>query len=690
MRSLLLFCLLVVLTIPVIGQNRALIDSLKLKLKETSTDQQFELLNSIGWEYRFAKPDSTIYYCEQAYKIGKKENLKTNLAKPLNFLAVAYHYLGKLSKAYDLGQQAVRVATIQNDSIQLAYGNNNIGRLLFEQGIFSKSLPYFINAQKIFTSTGDQSGIAYSKQSLAVLYLAQQDFVNAEQALLSALATRLQLKKVRDISSAYTQLGTLYQKMDDLEKSNFYFLKSDSVYQTIDDAINLARTKVLLAENYLRQGRISEARNIGEKGFAFIEKSGNVRRLPEAHLLMGRIYLAEKKYGHARQQFSSALQLSKSSQQSVFQLESYYLLAQVSKMLNNRQEEIVNRNHYLILKDSIGDLELVRKVEKLQFELQIESQEKENELLKIRQTQTETLVSRQRLANILSVLVIVFLSILAVLYWQIGKRRKMLNDKLATQNDQIVSHQHEIDIKNEALSKRNQQLSDINHEKDTIMSIVAHDLKAPLNRISGLAYLLEKEGPLNVNQMTYIQMIRDSTKSGARLIADLLDAHAIEENSNAPSYQDFDLAKLLSDSISYFQVVALEKDIRLEKTLPSTALFKSDPSYINRIVENLVSNAIKFSKVGSSVFLECRIENKNAIIKVRDQGPGFTDTDRLSLYKKFKKLSAKPTSSESSNGLGLAIVKTLIDRLGGTIELISSEGKGSEFVVSIPYIETKS
>ncbi len=170
----------------------------------------------------------------------------------------------------------------------------------------------------------------------------------------------------------------------------------------------------------------------------------------------------------------------------------------------------------------------------------------------------------------------------------------------------------------------------------------------------------------------------------------MLDAHAMEENSNAPSYQDFDLAKLLSDSILYFQVVALEKDIRLEKTLPSTALFTSDPSYINRIVENLVSNAIKFSKVGSSVFLECRIESKNAIIKVRDQRPGFTDTDRLSLYKKFKKLSAKPTSSESSNGLGLAIVKTLIDRLGGTIELISSEGKGSEFVVSIPYIETKS
>jgi len=92
---------------------------------------------------------------------------------------------------------------------------------------------------------------------------------------------------------------------------------------------------------------------------------------------MGKIYLAEKKYGQARQQFSSALQLSKSSQQSAFQLESYYLLAQVSKMMNNRQEEILNMNQYLILKDSMEDLELAGKVERLQFEMQIESKEKE-------------------------------------------------------------------------------------------------------------------------------------------------------------------------------------------------------------------------------------------------------------------------------------------------------------------------
>jgi signal transduction histidine kinase len=164
----------------------------------------------------------------------------------------------------------------------------------------------------------------------------------------------------------------------------------------------------------------------------------------------------------------------------------------------------------------------------------------------------------------------------------------------------------------------------------------------------------------------------------------------MEENSNAPTYQDFDLSKLLTDSMSAFQIIALEKDIRLERELPDTILFSSDPSYINRIIENLLSNAIKFSKVGSIVFLACHAGKEKAVIKIKDQGPGFTDTDKLSLYKKFKKLSAKPTSSESSNGLGLAIVKTLIDRLGGTIELNSIEGKGSEFIVTIPYVQTKS
>lgn len=668
------------------AQNRSLIDSLKRKLDTNEHNlDQFEILNALGWEYRFAKPDSTIFYCNQAYQLGTQLKIEKGLAKPVNFLAVAYNYLGNLPRAYELGQQAIQLSTVQSDSNQLAYANNNIGRLLFEQGILSKSFPYYVEALKIFTATNDQSGIAYVKQSLGDLYQLQRDYTKAEQSLTEALTIRLKLKKPRDIASAYAQLGSLYLNKNDIEKSNFYFLKSDSGYHKINDAINLARTKILLAGNYLLQGKIAQAKMLGEKGFEYITKAANIRRLPEAHLLMGKIYLAEKKYLQARQQFDDALVLSKASQQSSYQLESYYLLAQVAKLLANRQEEISNMNNYLVLKDSIEDLDLARKVERLQFELQIETKDRENELLKLQQAKTEAVLGYQKLVNILGAVVILFLSVMAIITWLVSKRRKQNNFKLELHNNAIVKKQREIDEQNEELSARNQSLIELNHEKDTLMSIVAHDLKSPLGRISGLVQLLEVDGQLNDNQHQYIRKIKEATKAGSSLIRDLLDVHEMEESGNMPLMDQFDLASLFREGISLQQENARAKMISVEQSLPPSLYIVSDWVYIHRILENLLSNAIKFSSYGSTIQVSLRIENSVAIFSVKDQGPGFTEVDQVNLYKKFKRLSAKPTASESSNGLGLAIVKILVERLAGTIQLNTAPHKGSEFIVSIPF-----
>jgi signal transduction histidine kinase len=111
---------------------------------------------------------------------------------------------------------------------------------------------------------------------------------------------------------------------------------------------------------------------------------------------------------------------------------------------------------------------------------------------------------------------------------------------------------------------------------------------------------------------------------------------------------------------------------------------KSNPGYLSRIIDNLVSNAIKFSKNGSMVSTNATIENGYFNLIVKDNGPGFSDDDKKLLYQRFKKLSARPTAGESSNGLGLAIVKTLVERLNGEISLTSELGKGSEFIVRIP------
>jgi signal transduction histidine kinase len=182
----------------------------------------------------------------------------------------------------------------------------------------------------------------------------------------------------------------------------------------------------------------------------------------------------------------------------------------------------------------------------------------------------------------------------------------------------------------------------------------------------------------------YLKMIKVATQSGSNLIKDLLDVNAIEANAGGYIISDLNVGKLLEDRVNSFQVAADLKSIQLivRNDLPSS--FKSDADYLNRIIDNLVSNAIKFSPKNSIITINGRSENDGIFFSIKDLGPGFSESDKSSLFQKFKRLSAQPTGGESSNGLGLAIVKTLVDRLGGEIILSSESGAGAEFILRIP------
>jgi len=665
------------------AQNRAIIDSLSVSL-QSSSDRQFEILNALGWEYRFSKPDSTIYYAQMAFELGKKLNLQKNLAKPLNYIGVAVNYKGDKIKAFEYYQQAIAVAEKQNDTVQLAYTNNNIGRLLFEQGLLPKSFNYFVASLNLFKRTADSSGIAYVKQSLANLHRLQKDYKKAEDEHLGALRIRMRLRNLRDIMSAYVQIGVLFQEQKKLQSSTQFFFKADSVGKITGDVINLAEVKVLLAENYLEEGKVAQAEAVGLEGYHVIAANKNTRMLPRTLLLVGEIHKAKKEYAQARSRFSEALTVARNSQSSAFQIESYLQLADLARLMGNKQEEISNMNQYLVLKDSVEDLELARKVERLQFEIQIQNKEKENELLKVQQAQARAEVGRQRIVNIFTIVVAGFALVLAGVAFYIGYKRRVNNLKLATQNMLITAHQREIDQQNETLQKRNKQLSDINNEKDTLMSIVAHDLKAPFNRISGLISLVELDGQLNDSQKEYISKIKEVTQSSSGLIADLLDVHAIESEKNVPMPKAFNLVELVRERVEFFKLIAAAKKIKIEFNSSNLPSVISDPSYVGRVLDNLLSNAIKFSPTGKTVNVNLQLNEAMATLAVKDEGPGFSQADKALLFQKFKKLSARPTAGESSNGLGLAIVKILVDRLKGNVNLVSQQGKGSEFVVSFP------
>jgi signal transduction histidine kinase len=665
------------------AQNLQLIDSLRFQLRAAEAQRRFDLLNDLAWEYRWAYPDSTIHYAKQASALGAVLNLSKSLAEPINFMGVAQNYKGNRLMAFEHYDQALTISMDQRDSLQIAHSNNNLGRLFFEQGLLARSYAYFVKALSIFEAINDPTGLAYTYQSLANLYKTQRDYIKAEHNYLRANKIRLDLRNTRDIMSAYLQTARLYEETKQSDKALMYLTKADSAGLVINDEINLAEIKTFIAEHYLNEDSLDKAESMCQEGLKVIQAKNIVRMLPQAYLTLGQIKLKKNELVSAQDYFSQALSISAATNDLDPKMRSYYQLWKLSEKSNDRSGELENMNRYLILRDSVKDLDLARQVERLQFEIEIERKERENELLKVNQAKTAITVEQQKLQNITLIVIVGFISILSFIQWRNSKKRREVNETLEQQNRFIQNQRREIVDQNEKLSRHNSQLSDLNHEKDTLMSIVAHDLKSPLNSIKGVADLMGLEGGLTEDQKKYVSMTKEATQAGLYLIKDLLDVHMLEENV-IPNYSTFDVSDFLLKKVNGFQPSADAKNIHLSITRIENEEVYLDADYLSRIIDNLITNAIKFSNRDSTIEVAAGRAGNTIWISIKDQGLGFSEKDKADLFQKFKRLSSKPTGGETSNGLGLAIVKTLVDRLKGTIELRSEKGQGSEFVIHLP------
>ncbi len=666
------------------AQNLRLLDSLKDELRHAKPDRQFDLLNSIGFEYRYSYPDSTILYCTKAYELGKKLKVKTALARPLSFIGLAIANQGDYRTALDYQNRSIAIALEQDDTVQLAHGYNNAGRIFFDEGDLMRSYSFFIKSSLLFEKVKDKSGLAYVYRSLATLFKSQGDFKQALQYSQKALELRKELADPRAITSAYMELGLVYEAMDSTSLALSLFETARSISASEYDEITNAELKVGIAEILFIEHKIQEANKMASEVLKVVSEKTNQKIFLRAAMLSAKGKLATEDYPGALLILNQAYASSQRSGNLIFQRNAVFLLTEVYRHQNKPFLEKEYRYLYNILNERIEKDDLNREVERLQFRLQIEETEKENASLKSKQIQDESLIVKQRSQNLILLSAAIFVAVLALATWRNSRKQKYINQKLEDQNTHILKQREEIAKQNEVLSRRNQDLDEINHEKDTLMNIVAHDLKSPLNRIHGLMHIFELEGNFTGNQKEYVRLVKSSTQAGIDLIVDLLDVHAWNQFHENSAPTNFDFASFFNERVHAFEIIAEAKniDLKAENTVESRII--SEPNYLGRIIDNLVSNAIKFSPKGSTVEVRANWKDGFLKISVKDKGPGFSEDDKKFLFQKFRKLSARPTGGESSNGLGLAIVKTLVERLGGSVELKTSEGNGSEFVIGIP------
>ena len=264
----------------------------------------------------------------------------------------------------------------------------------------------------------------------------------------------------------------------------------------------------------------------------------------------------------------------------------------------------------------------------------------------------------------------------------------------AKENERLIQEQNvileeKVKERTAKVASQNERLIALNHEKDMLVSMVAHDLRTPLHRMKGIVWLLDipalgKELP--EEKIGYLNEMDNSVDRLTDMIGRILNTHALEANELNLKIESVNLRDLVEYTSQRFHLTAADKDIKIHVKAESKHTIDTDKNYLIQVLENLISNAIKFTPKGGKVTLHVKaIEDKPSII-VEDNGPGISEEDQKKLFGRFQRLSAQPTGGELSIGLGLSIVKKFVDALGGEISCESDLGKGTKFIISFKMI----
>jgi signal transduction histidine kinase len=257
-----------------------------------------------------------------------------------------------------------------------------------------------------------------------------------------------------------------------------------------------------------------------------------------------------------------------------------------------------------------------------------------------------------------------------------------VNEELALTNRQMAVQQQHVE-------RQNAELLRLNEEKSEVLGIVAHDLRNPLTIIQTTAELILYKLDDSKNVIELVEQILEASSRMNRMVEYLLERDELEQRIAGVELCPITISPLVESVISMFQERADSKGILLQYDnllAPEKDICYANEVMTYQVMENLISNAVKYSPQGKRVAVRVQSSEGVVRVEVQDEGPGLSDEDKKKLFGKFARLSAQPTGGEHSTGLGLSIVKKLVEAMHGRVWCESELGKGATFIVELPSI----
>lgn len=379
------------------------------------------------------------------------------------------------------------------------------------------------------------------------------------------------------------------------------------------------------------------------------------------------VYIKIKKWGEAEtmlQQINSSLY---SLPDAVVRMNWHRQMATVLENRNKPDKAYAHFKAFNATKDSLNKLELQDAENNIVKDLQIKNQESDLSLLKKDNELNQLYIW-------ISVGLIIIAIAVALLIFTNYKKGKRKNEQLMQLNNEVTMQQQKTEI---AL----QQLSISNKDKDRILRVVAHDLRNPLSGIAAVSKTILEDEDMPNKKM--LQMIEQTSNNTLSLINELLQNHTTANVHLEKTATNINA--LIQNAYSLLKHKADDKQQNLKINLPEQGLMLLvDAPKIERVISNLIGNAIKFTPIEGTIHISASTSNETFVVSVKDNGLGIDKANQQSIFEPFNNARRSGTAGEKSFGLGLSVCKEIVEAHQGTIWVESEVGKGSVFYISLP------
>ena len=578
---------------------------------------------------------------------------------------------------------AANCFSIAGDSVRFYNTLNAQGINYSYLGHPRRALSAYLKALAYFKRAGLDRKIARQTNNIGKIYHDQENPKLANEYYKEAYEMGMKVDDPMVVSSALLNIGMVYLDVDSLDLAEEYMQKGYDYNRKNELFFIHAVLCNAFAEVKIEQGKLDGVVALLEESEKMESAGGGVQAAVGRHWVYGLYYDAIGNSSAAIQAYDSVITISEREHMLDFWMQGESRLYQYHEEIGETKKAFEHYKQFIVLKDSMHSMDRASQMEELAAIHESEKKQQQIAQLKLdKELQEEWLGKQNWLITGLG-LVLAAALVLLVFVFLLERRRRKNNQSLAERNAQIKRQQQEIVEKNETLAVQNSHLEVLNAEMKGLIEIVAHDLKSPISKSQALLSMIDNNDPKEeTRQVT--GMINRALDDGMNLIRDILTIRRAEE-AGEEEKSNANIVPLVDKVIDRFKGHAEKKGIHLiYQPSQESIVVPSYPNAIERIMDNLISNALKFSEPESEVSVLVIPEEKSVSLVVQDQGPGISEEDQKQMFRKFQRLSARPTGGENSTGLGLSIVKALVSQLGGEINVNSTLGKGTRFTVELP------